>query len=107
MQAAINSHPASPSVYPQVWNAYHTGGQSNFGDFSDPEIDALLEKAIGTTDAAESKQAWMDVQVKVAEAIPFATYGRPPSAIITQPYVAGVDKYPDNTIFFATLSREG
>jgi peptide/nickel transport system substrate-binding protein len=106
-QAAINSHPAAVGLYPQMWNAYHTGGQSNFGDFSDPEIDALLETAVSSTDPAISDQAWKDVQVKIAEAIPFATYGRPPSAIITRPHVAGVDKYPDNTIFFATLSREG
>ncbi len=106
-QAAINSYPAFVGMYPQIWNAYHTTGTSNFGDFTNPEMDALLETAVSSTDEAEADQAWKDVQLLAAELIPFATYGRPPSAIITQPHVAGVVKYPDNTIFFATLSREG
>ena len=47
-QAAINSYPAFIGQYPQMWNAYHSGGLSNFGKFSDPEIDALLETAVST-----------------------------------------------------------
>jgi len=104
-QAAINSYPAFIGQYPQMWNCYHSGGSSNFGQFSDPEIDALLETAVSTLDPAEADQAWKDVQVLIAEAIPYATYGRSPSAIITQPHVEGVDKYDDNTLWFATLSR--
>jgi ABC-type transport system substrate-binding protein len=104
-QAAINSYPAFVGIYPQVFNAYHTGGLSNFGDFSDPKVDALIDTAISTTDPDEAVQAWKDAQLEIAKAIPYATYGRPSSAIITQKYVAGVVKYPDNTIFFAGLSR--
>ncbi len=69
-QAAINSYPAFIGQYPQMWNAYHSGGLSNFGKFSDPEIDALLETAVSSTDEDEATQAWKDVQVTIAEADP-------------------------------------
>ena len=102
-QAAIMSYPAFVGKYPQMWNAYHTTGTSNWANFSDPDVDAALEEAVSATDATVATAAWQEVQVLVAEKIPFATYGRPPSAIITQEWVHGVDKYPDNTLFPATL----
>jgi ABC-type transport system substrate-binding protein len=105
-QAAIMSYPAFVGEYPQMWNAYHSTGTSNFGDFSDPEVDAALERAVSATGPEEQKEAWQEVQLLVAEKVPFATFGRPPSAIIAQQWVNGVDKYADNTLFPATLWTE-
>ncbi|MBK5223606.1 MAG: ABC transporter substrate-binding protein [Acidimicrobiia bacterium] len=102
-QAAIMSYPAFVGEYPQMWNAYHTTGLSNWAHFSDPDVDAALLEAVSATDPEVATAAWQEVQVLVAEKLPFATYGRPPSAIITQEWVHGVDKYADNTLFPATL----
>lgn len=104
LQAAIMSYPPFIGQYPQMWNAYHTSGTSNWADFSDPDVDAALETAVSTTDPAEAEQAWKDAQLLVAEKIPFATYARSPAAIITTGGVDGVDRYADNTLWFATLS---
>lgn len=102
-EAAIMSYPAFIGEYPQMWNAYHSTGLSNWAHFEDAEVDAALERAVSATDEAAQVEAWKEVQVLVAEKIPFATYGRPPSALITQDDVHGVDKYPDNTLWPATL----
>ncbi|MEX2627508.1 MAG: ABC transporter substrate-binding protein, partial [Ilumatobacteraceae bacterium] len=103
LQAAIMTYPSFVGQYPQMWNAYHTSGTSNWADFSDPDVDAALELAVSTTDAAEAEEAWKEVQLLVAEHIPFATYARSPAAIITVDGVEGVDRYPDNTLWFAEL----
>ena len=102
-EAAIMTYPSFVGQYPQMWNAYHTSGTSNWADFSDPDVDAALELAVSTTDPAEADQAWRDVQLLVAEKLPFATYARSPAAIITVDGVDGVDRYADNTLWFATL----
>jgi peptide/nickel transport system substrate-binding protein len=43
-----------------------TGGNSNFG-IKDPEIDALLDKALVTTDTPAREQIWVDIDKKVMD----------------------------------------
>jgi peptide/nickel transport system substrate-binding protein len=43
-----------------------TGGNSNFG-VKDPEVDAMLDKAVTTTDTAAREQMWVDIDKKVMD----------------------------------------
>jgi peptide/nickel transport system substrate-binding protein len=43
-----------------------TGGNSNFG-VKDPEVDAMLDKAVTTTDTAARESMWVDIDKKVMD----------------------------------------
>jgi peptide/nickel transport system substrate-binding protein len=50
-----------------MFNDYHTKGAQNYGDFSDPEIDAQLEAGRRTYDVNERKEIYDRVQTRLLE----------------------------------------
>lgn len=61
-------------IDPNDWlrDVFQTGSRSNLTDYSDPEVDALLDEGRATNDAAERKAAYDKAQKIIAESGPFA-----------------------------------
>lgn len=81
----------TPSVEPDTYTyvEYHSRSSGNVGNYSDPALDALLERQRATTDPAERKKILRDVQVKLAEEQFILTSGDPYYSSVLQPYVRG------------------
>jgi ABC-type transport system substrate-binding protein len=90
------------SPYPAAMNMLHTGGSSNYGGYSNPEVDALLEKAAATTDEAERTKAYQQVQLLTNQDISMAYYSRGYLSTIAKPEVKGVVRYLTRDLFLAT-----
>jgi peptide/nickel transport system substrate-binding protein len=61
-----------------------------------PELDAMVDKAGQTTDAAERKALWRDIQIKAGQLLPTAafTFART-HVVATQKWVQGFVAFPD------------
>jgi peptide/nickel transport system substrate-binding protein len=55
---------------PDVSNQYHTGGQYNYGLWSNAAMDALLEKGAATADTEARKQVYKDFQALWIDELP-------------------------------------
>ncbi|WP_214403700.1 ABC transporter substrate-binding protein [Pseudonocardia lacus] len=88
--------------YPAIQNLLHTGGNTNYGSYSNPEVDALLDKAAATTDEAERTAAYQRVMLLTNQDIPVAYYSRGYLSTIAKPEVKGVVRYLTRDQFFAT-----
>jgi peptide/nickel transport system substrate-binding protein len=78
---------AEPDTYTYI--EYHSKSSGNVGNYNDPALDQLLDKARATTDPAQRKQALRDVQLKLAELQFIITTGDPYYHSLFQPYVKG------------------
>ncbi len=90
------------SPYPAASNVLHTGGNTNYGGYSDPEVDALLDAAAATTDSAERVRLYQQVQLKTNQDIAMAYYSRGYLSTIARPQVKGVVRYLARDMFYAT-----
>jgi peptide/nickel transport system substrate-binding protein len=61
---------------PVATNLFSTGGSMNYAQYSNPEMDAALQKAVSTTDVAVRKEAYKTVQKLYARDVPFYFYMR-------------------------------
>lgn len=55
---------------PDVRSQYQTGGQYNFGKFSSPILDDLLERGANTADPQERKKIYDEFQIQFLEEMP-------------------------------------
>ena len=78
---------AEPDTYTYV--EYHSKSSGNVGNYNDPALDALLDKARATADPVQRKQALRDVQLKLAELQFIITTGDPYYHSLFHPYVKG------------------
>lgn len=78
---------AEPDTY--TWIEYHSKSSGNVGNYNDPALDALLDKARASTDPAERKKVLRDIQVKLAELQFILTTGDPFYHSVFQPHVKG------------------
>ncbi|MHA6615932.1 ABC transporter substrate-binding protein [Pseudonocardia sp. DLS-67] len=88
--------------YPAVQNLMHTGGSSNYGEYSNPEVDALLDQAAATTDEAQRTSLYQQVALLSNQDIPVGYYSRGYLSTIAKPEVKGVVRYLTRDMFFAT-----
>jgi peptide/nickel transport system substrate-binding protein len=88
--------------YPGVLNLMHTGGNANYGGYSNPEVDALLEQAAATTDEAERNSLYQQVGLLTNQDIAVAYYSRGYLSTVAKPEVKGVVRYLTRDMFFAT-----
>jgi peptide/nickel transport system substrate-binding protein len=74
--ASTNAGSPDPDDY--FFRTFRTGGSTNVFKFSDTTVDGLLDRARASTDAAERKRLYDDVQRRLACAGPIAhlTYGQ-------------------------------
>ena len=67
-----------------------TGEANNSMSISDPELDAALQRGRMSTDVEERTAAYRTVQERVVALLPWAPYGRPLSATISNARVGGI-----------------
>jgi ABC-type transport system substrate-binding protein len=90
------------AAYPAAYNLFRTGGNANYGGYSDPKMDQLLDQAVATTDPAERTKLYQQVQLTANEDLAVAFYSRGYLSTIAKPEVKGVDRYLTRDMFFAT-----
>lgn len=88
--------------YPSTGNYLGTGGNANYGNYSNPEVDAALAQAAATTDEAERTRLYQQVQLLTNQDIPVAYYSRGYLSTIAKPEVKGVVRYLTRDMFLAT-----
>jgi peptide/nickel transport system substrate-binding protein len=88
--------------YPSAHNLLHTGARSNYGNYSNAEVDALLEQAAATTDEAERTRLYQQVALRSNQDIPVLYYSRSYLSTIAKPEVKGMVRYLTRDTFFAT-----
>jgi peptide/nickel transport system substrate-binding protein len=78
----------------------------NRGHFSDPQIDALIDKATQSTDDSERRVLYADVQRKIAEAVPYVSLWHKTNVVIARPDIVGVEVSPNaDFIFLRNVSK--
>jgi peptide/nickel transport system substrate-binding protein len=87
--------------YPFMYNQFHTGGINNYGDYSNPEVDAALDEAASTTDPARRTAAYQRAQVLLNQDLAVVWLARAAKAAIAQPHVKGVSRYLSSELFWA------
>jgi ABC-type transport system substrate-binding protein len=93
--------------YPGATRLLHTGGNTNYGDYSNPQVDTLLDEAARTTDEAVRTHAYQQVELLVGQDLSMAWFSRSYLSTITKPEVKGIDRYPSRDMFFATTWLDG
>src|SRR5690606_2392605 len=92
--------------YPGVQNLLYTGARSNYGGYSNPEVDALLEQAAATTDEAERTRFYQQVALLSNQDIQVMYYSRSYLSTIAKLQVKGVVGYLTRVTFFATTGLD-
>jgi ABC-type transport system substrate-binding protein len=88
--------------YPGVSRLLHTGGNTNFGKYSNPRVDALLDDAAATTDTARRIQDYQQVELISNQDLALLWLSRSYLSTITKPDVKGIDRYLSRDMFYAT-----
>ncbi|GAA4884765.1 ABC transporter substrate-binding protein [Pseudonocardia benzenivorans] len=87
--------------YPFMFNQFHTGGINNYGKYSNPKVDALLDDAVGTSDPAERASDYQQAQELINADLPVLWMARAAKAAIARPNVKGVERYLSSELWFA------
>jgi peptide/nickel transport system substrate-binding protein len=88
--------------FPGARRLVGTGGNTNYGRYSSPELDALLDTAARTSDEAERTKAYQEIELKVNQELLYCWLSRGFLATIAKPEVKGIDRYISRDMFFAT-----
>lgn len=83
-----------------LYRLFHTGVSANASGFSDPKVDALLEKGRTTTDPEEQKAIYGEIQSIVWEQMPFIFLWYQTQALGVADNVQGFKVRPDETMDF-------
>jgi ABC-type transport system substrate-binding protein len=89
-------------AYPGSSNVFRTGGSQNYGRYSNPEVDALLDRAAASVDPAERTRLYQQMGQITNEDLALAYYSRGYLSTIAKPEVKGVVRYLTRDMFFAT-----
>lgn len=92
--------------YPSMLAMYRTGGSTNYGRYSNPEVDAALDEAESATDPAQQAAAYQRAQVVAGRDIPFVWLARGYLGTVARKNVHGVVRYLSREMFYATLWRD-
>jgi ABC-type transport system substrate-binding protein len=90
------------TAFPGVGKLLSTGGSANHGEYSNPEVDRLLDQARATPDAADRTRYYQQVELLSGQDLAVAWFSRTYRSTITRTEVDGVDRYPLGTMWFAT-----
>jgi ABC-type transport system substrate-binding protein len=89
--------------YPGASRLLRSDGSGNFGKYSNPEVDRLLDEAGATTDAAQRAKDYQQVELLSNQDIAVAWLSRSYLSTITKPDVRGVDRYLSRDLFYGSL----
>ncbi|MCI2419554.1 ABC transporter substrate-binding protein [Saccharopolyspora sp. K220] len=93
---------AFDSPYPGAMRLLRTGANTNYGKYSNPQVDALLDQAASTTDESVRKQAYQQVELIAGADLAVAFFSRSYLSTITKADVKGIDRYGSRDMFYAT-----
>jgi ABC-type transport system substrate-binding protein len=93
---------AFDTPFPGATRLLHSTGNTNYGKYSNPQVDALLEEAVATSDPAVRTRAYQQVEVLVGQDLSMAWFSRSYLSTITKPEVKGIDRYVSRDMFYAT-----
>jgi ABC-type transport system substrate-binding protein len=88
--------------YPAIQNLLSTGGNANYGSYSNPQVDQLLAEAAATTDDAKRTADYQQASLISNQDIAVAYYSRGYLSTITKPEVKGMTRYLTRDQFFGT-----
>ncbi len=80
---------------------FHTGVDNNFGEYSNPEVDALLEMASMEPDNELSLALYQQAEQKLVEDVACLPLWFGKNYVLSKPYVTGYDL---NAMGFAMLN---
>jgi ABC-type transport system substrate-binding protein len=89
--------------YPGAARLLRSDGNVNYGKYSNPEVDRLLDEAGATTDAAQRAKDYQQVELLSNQDIAVAWLSRSYLSTITKPEVKGVDRYLSRDLFYGSL----
>ncbi|MBN9111467.1 MAG: ABC transporter substrate-binding protein [Pseudonocardia sp.] len=89
------------SAYPGASRLLRTGGNTNYGKYSNPQVDQLLDQAAATSDDTARTQAYQQIESIVGKDLPVAFFSRSYLSTITKPQVKGIDRYTSRDMFYA------
>jgi peptide/nickel transport system substrate-binding protein len=75
----------------------------NRGHFQDPQVDALIARATQSTDDAERRALYGQVQARIAEQVPYISLWHKTNVVVAQPDIEGVTVSP--SMDFAFIRR--
>ncbi|OLT20366.1 hypothetical protein BJF78_09595 [Pseudonocardia sp. CNS-139] len=88
--------------YPSATNVFHSGGNTNYGGYSNPRMDELLDQAAISPDQAERTRLYQEVQLLANQDLVDAWYSRGYLSTIAASDVKGVVRYLNRSQFYAT-----
>ena len=83
-----------------IYNQLHTGGGLADTKYSSPQVDDLLDKTRATSDQAQRKTLFQQVQKLIVDDAPMAWWGFAPDYLLTRPNVQGMQLYADYIMRF-------
>ncbi|OLT11522.1 hypothetical protein BJF78_05080 [Pseudonocardia sp. CNS-139] len=92
--------------YPSMQAMYRTGGSTNYGRYSNPQVDAALDEAESATDPDRQIAAYQRAQVLAGQDLPFVWLARGYLGTVARKNVHGVVRYLSREMFYATLWRD-
>ncbi|MEK7682290.1 MAG: ABC transporter substrate-binding protein [Chloroflexota bacterium] len=79
-----------------LYTLYHTKGARNYGSFSDPEVDKLIEAQRRTLDATKRKEILLQAQQRILELVPRIAMFSGNDFAVVQPWLHNVEPGPRN-----------
>ena len=86
-----------------MYSWFHTGGGNNQGQYSNPQVDKLLEDARTTTDQSKRKQLYDQAQTMLVQDGAYVFINHPVAMEAARSTVHGYVLYPDTMPRFATV----
>lgn len=85
---------------PVLYDFLRPGSPTNLTGYSNPEVTAAMTEGRRATDAAARRAAYVKVQVRLNEDVPFWVYQEAANTVIFAPHVTGVEPFADGLVFF-------
>ncbi|NUU22484.1 MAG: ABC transporter substrate-binding protein [Streptomycetaceae bacterium] len=93
---------------PLLYNYLHTNGAENRTGYSNPTVDAALDKARNTTDEAVRKEQYGIVQTEIVKDLPFWSYEKGFMAALMgkNTKVQGLEIYEDGLVLWDRIGKK-
>ena len=80
-----------------LFDVFHTGGGGNFGEFTSPELDALLEEGRRASSQEERERIYEEAQALILEEAPHVFLFHSAQYEALQSYVRGFEHFPNTS----------
>ncbi|WP_028926690.1 ABC transporter substrate-binding protein [Pseudonocardia acaciae] len=90
------------SPYPATERLFHTGGSGNYGRYSNPKMDQLLDQALSTSDPDQRNRLYQQVELLANQDLVLGFYSVGYLSTVTRPELKGVQRYLSRDMFYAT-----